>query len=249
MLYSVGNAVALAAVLVVNYIAATTGLNGLKTGEISDGIKSLFTPAGYVFSIWGLIYLLLIIFVIAELIPKSRDEKILEKIGLWFMVSCFFNIAWMFSWHYGQILLSLFVIICLFLSLMVIYLKVGKNASDSPDNNCFYVRAPFSIYFGWLSVAVVANTSAFLVKTSWNGFGIAPEIWTVTVLIIAAVIAIATTIIRKDILYPLVFVWAFIGIAVVNSGTQLIVWSAYILAGLIFFGAIYTLIKGLSKTS
>ncbi|MEZ4813357.1 MAG: hypothetical protein R2883_07815 [Caldisericia bacterium] len=129
----------------------------------------------------------------------------------------------------------------------MIYLKVGKRENDAPDRNCFFVRIPFSIYFGWLSVAVVANVAAFLVSAGWNGFGISPVIWTIVILIIAASIAIANTLIRQDMLYPLVFVWAYVGIAVANAGTQMIVLASYILAGLIFLGAVFAFVRGLQK--
>jgi translocator protein len=234
LLYSIGNIVTYVGALVVSALASTIGINGFTTGQVSDSINSLFTPSAYVFSIWSLIYVMLIIFSIYQILPKNRDSKFLEQIGPWFIVSNLLNIAWMFAWHYQQILLSMFIIIALFLSLLMITLRVGIGIKKVDNKMRFLVHFPFYLYLGWLSVAVIANIAAVLVKYGWNGFGIAPEIWTAIVLVVATAIAVSMALTRRECqIYSVVFIWAYSGIIYKNHGTPWIEITAYICIGFI----------------
>ena len=111
----------------VNALANILPINGVTTGELSDAYPSLFTPAGYVFGIWGLIYLLLVIFVVYQARDAQQHNLRLDALGYAFVVSCVFNIGWIFAWHYGQILLSTLFMLGILASLVVCYerLKVG----------------------------------------------------------------------------------------------------------------------------
>jgi hypothetical protein len=95
--------------------------NGLTTGGVSDGIPSLFTPAGYVFSIWGVIYLALILYATYQALDAQRDNPRLRKTGWWFVVSCAANMVWLFSWHHLLFPLSMLAMLVLLASLMAIY--------------------------------------------------------------------------------------------------------------------------------
>ena len=206
------NIVTLVIVLVVNTLASTLPLNGMDTGQISDSIPSLFTPAGYVFSIWGVIYLALIAFAVYQALPAQRNNPRLEKIGWWFTISNLFNSAWIFAWHYLQFGLSLVIMLGLLASLLILYTKAGIGKTSANWKEKLFLDVPFGIYLGWIAVATIANVSTVLLMIDWNGFGIAPEIWTIVVLLVGTALAVAMAFLRKEIAYPLVAVWAFIGI-------------------------------------
>jgi len=237
----IGNLVTLVLTLIVNFLSNALPLNGKTAGELSDSYPNLFVPAGYVFAIWGIIYIFLVIFGIYQALPRNRNKSFHEAISFYFIVSNLANAAWLFLWHYEQVLLSLFAMIVLLLSLIMIYLRLGIGITQTERNEKFSVHTLFSIYLGWITVATVANVTALLVSISWDGFGISEEIWTVLVLIIATGIVSSVVITRKDVVYGLVPVWAFVGILVKQFENSLVVASlAGIFAGIIFLIVLFT---------
>jgi len=235
-------ALSLVIVLVVNILANSLPINGVTTGEISDQFPILFVPAGYVFSIWGLIYLALIGFTIYSLTPKGRENEMIDAIAGWFVAANLFNTAWVFLWHYQQFALTLIPIFGLLVSLIAIYfkLKIGKKARAWIEK--ILVAVPFSIYLGWATVAVVANVSQFLYTTGWRGAPLSEAVWTVIMLAVAALLGVLMIFLRKEVAYPLVLVWAFVGIWVKQGDTPLVATTALTFAGIL---ALLTLIMGL----
>ncbi len=241
------NIVTLVLVLVVNTLASTLPLNGMDTGQISDSIPSLFTPAGYVFSIWGVIYLALIAFAVYQALPAQRDNARLNAIGYWFIISNLFNSAWIFAWHYLQFNLSLIIMLGILVSLLILYSKAGIGVTPANIKEKIFLNIPFSIYLGWISVATIANVSTVLIKNNWAGFGIAPEIWTVIVLLVGTALGMAMIILRKEIAYPLVLIWAFIGIINARPEVTPVVITAGIGASLIFLVMVVSRVSRLRK--
>lgn len=234
-------ALSLIIVLVVNILANSLPINGVTTGEVSDQFPILFVPAGYVFSIWGLIYLALIGFVIYSLTPKGQKNEMIDAIAGWFIASNLFNAAWIFLWHYQQFALTLIPIFGLLISLIAIYLRLRVGKQVRPWVEKLLVAAPFSIYLGWATVAVVANVSQALYSFGWQGEPLSMPFWTVLMLGIASVLGFLMIFLRNEVAYPLVLVWAFIGIWVKHGGTPSVALTALILAIVL---AVLTVIKG-----
>ncbi|GAE92083.1 hypothetical protein JCM21714_1064 [Gracilibacillus boraciitolerans JCM 21714] len=223
------NLTALALVIVVNSLANIIPINGMTTGEISNQLEVLFTPAGYVFSIWGLIYLLLAIWVFAQL-PKDRQHApVYRACSELFWLSSVLNVAWILSWHYQLFFISNMIMIGLLVTLITLYLR-GKKVQASKLE-----LLPFSIYLGWISVATIANISYYLV---YLGFGEKESIsifWTIVMIIIATGLALLFLWREKDIFYVLVFIWAFIGIGIKNNAEfNEVAWTAYACALFLF---------------
>lgn len=219
------------ATIAINALANLLPINGLNTGEISDRYPVLFTPAGYVFSIWGIIYIALIGFSIFQLQAKQMNNPLLKATRIPYLLSCLFNSLWIFAWHNLQMAIAWLLIAGVFLSLARIYWQIHLHRGGFSNAERWFVVIPFSIYFGWLTVATVANTTILLYDLQWNGFGIAPAIWCMLILLVATGIALYTAYPRRDAVYLGVLVWAFVGIAVQQSGkTPLVVYSATALA-------------------
>ncbi|ASF38034.1 tryptophan-rich sensory protein [Halobacillus halophilus] len=233
------NLLAYLLVVVVNGLANTLPLNGQTTGEISNRLNVLFTPAGYVFSIWGLIYILLGIWVLRQFPASRRDLPIYQAVSGLFVLSCILNSLWIFMWHYNFFGLSVIVMLLLLLTLIRLYIKA--EAVDAS----FLDRLPFSVYLGWISVATIANISYYLTYIEWSGFGISASVWTFILLIIATLLAFYILITKNDWVYPLVFVWAFVGIGVQNQDADvpLVVYSSYIFAALILVVTVFFALK------
>ena len=220
------NVVVFAVTVVVNGLASSLALNGVTTAEVSDLYFTLVTPAGYVFSIWGAIYTLLLLFSVFQALPSQREKPFLNQINILFILSGVFNIVWLFLWHYDQIVLSVALMFALLATLIAIYLRlgIGKNSVELKER--LFVHLPFSVYLGWITVASIANVSSALVSIQWDGFGLASETWAVLVIAVALLITLAVIATRKDIAYSLVLVWALVGIAVYQSGYQNIATAA-----------------------
>ncbi len=215
------NAAALAATIAINALASILPLNGMDTGQLSDMYPNLFVPAGLTFAIWAVIYTLLIGFVVYSLVnsfAKNRDASYLGAIGPWFLLSSIANIAWIFAWHWTLTGLSLVFMLGLLASLLVIYLKLRIGKEKSTIGDFWWVKLPFSVYLGWITVATIANVTAFLVDIGWGGFGLSEAFWATLVIIVGALITIAIIITRKDIGFSLVVIWAFFGIYLKRSG-------------------------------
>ncbi|MBS3783551.1 MAG: tryptophan-rich sensory protein [Anaerolineae bacterium] len=221
------NVAAVFATIALNGLANALPLNGLTTGEISDRFDVYFVPAGYVFSIWGLIYLALVAFAVYQALPSQRDSPRLRRVGYLFALSCVANVAWLFFWHYEVFPLTIVAMVALLLLLIAVYVRLGIGRSTVPAAERWLVRLPFSIYLGWVTVATIANATSLLDYLNWSGWGISPEIWTVIMLIAATGITAAVTFTRGDIAYGLVIVWAFAGIAVKHADTRMVSTAAW----------------------
>jgi len=205
-------------VVIVNALAVILPINNKTTGELSDQYSNLFVPAGLTFSIWGLIYILLAIFVIYGLIITTRKDtqksSFIENIGVLFIISCMANIGWIFAWHYEIVPLSLVLMLVILGSLITIYLRLRIGKSDATRIEKYLVHLPFSVYLGWITIATIANVTALLVDVNWNAFGLGEQFWAVAVIIVGIAIALSILFTRKDIFYCLVVDWALLGILI-----------------------------------
>jgi hypothetical protein len=182
----------------------------------------MFTPAGYVFSIWSLIYLGLLAFCWYQGRRPQATAEFQDRMGYWFFLSCVFNSAWIVAWHYEQITLSLAIMLGLLVSLLAIYLRLDIGQRSVSEAERRWVHLPFSIYLGWISVATVANVSTVLYQWRWSGGPLTPQAWTVIMVVVAGLLGIAMIWQRREIGYPLVIVWALVGIWVARRDTALV---------------------------
>jgi tryptophan-rich sensory protein len=193
---------------------------------VANRLPIYFVPANYVFSIWGVIYALLIAYAIYQALPSQRENERLRRTGYLFVLSCIANSAWLFLFHYEYFLLTMVAMMLLLLSLIAIYLRldIGKTAVSKAEK--WLLRVPFSAYLGWITVATIANASYVLYDANWDGFGLGGPTWAAIMLIVATAVTIAMVITRRDIAYATVIVWALIGIVVKQNDTSLVAISA-----------------------
>ena len=233
--------------IIFNYLSNTGIFNGKTIANVSNEYQNLFTPAGYAFSIWGLIYLLLIGFVLytgRSLFKPSKNEAdgFVEKIGWWFVVSCIANCVWILTWLYGFTGLSVVVLLVAFISLLMIVLEALKYNASSAQK--WFINFPFQIYAGWVSVALIAATAAWLTKIGWNGLGISEITWTIILMIIASIIHLFMTWKKNAPIFAFVAVWALVAIAVANKEvSQEIYFTALIAAGIVFLSSCVKIFK------
>lgn len=207
--------VAVVATIVVNALANILPINNQLTGDIANQYKgtNLFLPAGYVFAIWGLIYVGLIAYAIFQSLPAQRENPRLRAIGWPFVVSCAANIIWLLFFHYNRFPLSMAAMLVLLALLVGIYLGLRAGSPAVSRGERWAVWLPFSIYLGWITVATIANAAHVLVAAGWTGQPLPALLWLIIMLVIAVGLAALMALIRRDIAYLLVSVWAFVGIA------------------------------------
>lgn len=221
------NIVAFALTIVVNSIAgSTTLIGGRTTADVSNRNPTLITPAGYVFAIWGVIYILLGVFVVFQALPSQKDKLFQSKVSWLFILASVLNITWLFLWQNEILSLSVLIMFLLLASLIVIYLRLDIGKSNARQSEKLAVNLPFSVYLGWITIASLANVASFLVSVGWDGFGMAAETWAILVIVVAFVITLAMLVTRKDVAYALVIVWALTGIALNQAAYPNIVTAA-----------------------
>ena len=211
------------AMIVTNALANILPINGQGTGAVSDAYTNLFAPAGLTFAIWGVIYLLLAGYT-AYLIGLFQTGKtsvkfgLLTKTGIVFSISSIANTAWIFAWHYHQIGLSMILMLVILVSLIAINRMIRKEALTIKER--LFIGLPFSVYFGWITVATIANATTLLVSLDWNGFGISEPIWTILILVIGMLIGASTMLVNRDFAYGLVLIWAYFGILIKHTSVE-----------------------------
>ncbi|MFZ9503184.1 MAG: tryptophan-rich sensory protein [Cyclobacteriaceae bacterium] len=210
MLNKILNLIGLVAVIYVNYLANALPINGKTTGALSDQYANLFVPAGLTFAIWGLIYLLLIVFVIIQFLPQFQSSVTTNYL---FVLTCAFNISWIIAWHYEKMALSLVIMLGLLVTLTVMNLSLSQEKQQLH-------RLIFGVYLGWILIATVANATAGLVSMQWNGFGISQVTWTLMLIGVGALIA-GFAMFRLNNPYLAISVaWAFLGIVIKRTADQ-----------------------------
>ena len=217
--YRIANFIGFVAMVTINYLSNYIPFNGLTQAQISEKYANFFVPAGVTFAIWGVIYLLLGVFVFHQAIGLLRnrfekDSEYLHKIGWLFFLSCLANIAWLFAWHYQRLFLSVIIMLVLLITLAVIYRRLDIGRREVSKKMKYIVHLPFSIYLGWISVATIANVSALFVDLGWIGFGLVGTIWTIIAIAMAIYLGHLILRTRGDIAYTAVIIWALLGILI-----------------------------------
>jgi hypothetical protein len=219
--------------IAINILADALPINGLNTGKISDTFHVYFVPAGYVFAIWGIIYIGLIVYAVYQALPAQRDNPRLQATGWWVVLGGLANCAWIFLWHYEQFVGTLGAMLILLATLIAVYLRLGIGQTKVSTGETWAVRIPFSIYLGWITVATVANVSDVLDSLNWNQFGISAAAWMVVILGAVLVIAGLMNFLRRDVAYAAVILWALAGIAVKFPQEGIVTISTWVTFGLV----------------
>ena len=242
-------ALACLGMIAVNALAVLLPLGGVETGAVSDAYPNLFAPDGLTFSIWGVIYLLLAAHVFYRLgLFRGAEEPgpLLRRTGPLFAVSSLLNAAWIFAWHYGFIPLTMALMAALFVCLAALRAGIGTGPLTLRER--LFVRLPFSVYFGWITVASIANAAVLLVRLGWDGFGLPQTFWTAVILAVGAGIGCLTVIRMRDAAYGLVFLWAYAGIlrkhlpgGIFAGAYPAVVWTVSICLAALLFPVVWVL--------
>lgn len=253
----IANGIAIVATIVINYLSNTGIFNGNSVENVSDKYHNYFTPDGYAFSIWGLIYFGLLGFVFytgSSLFKKNPEQNNLDndvvlKIGWRFVISCIGNSLWIIAWLYGYIGITVILMFIVLFSLLMIIINTRMELDFHPVKKYLFIFWPFAIYAGWISVALIADIAAWLTKINWSGWGISQIIWTIIVIIIAGLLNVAMVWKRNLREFALVGIWALVAIAISNKNeSKSIVYACYIVAAIILISIVISASKNRKRS-
>lgn len=238
--YAILNLLAIIGVIVWNYLSNLGFINDTSVGELSDRYDNLFTPAGYAFSIWGIIFLALLahgVFQVRQAFFSEKDNAFIEQIGPCLLIANLGNITWVWFWLNEYTGWTILIMLTMLLALLTIVTKLNMQRWDAPKDIVRWVWAPIGLYSGWISVALIANVSAYLAKIEWQAL-FSETIWAMVMIIVATVVNLLVLQQRKMPVFASVGVWALIAIAVQHWGTiPLLQWTASV-GAIVLAGAI-----------
>lgn len=225
-----GNIVAFALVVVLNVLSNALPINGQTMPEISAKYPSLFTPAGFTFSIWGVIYLALFVFVVWQALPGQRDNAQVASISKYFKLNCLMNASWIVIWHYDLVALSLVVMLAILGTLILIYRSLLASIDSATRVEHVALYLPFSLYTAWISLATIANASVLQTGNGWDDVGLSAIQWTLLKLAVAGAVGAIMIVKVRDIPFALVVAWATYGISVMQAATPAVSGTALTLS-------------------
>lgn len=204
------NIIFLAVTLIINTLGAMGLINGLTQKEISDMYVTLITPSPATFSIWSIIYSLLLISMIAMIIKKDHPyyQRAVAQISNLFRISCVFNVSWIITFSFILVEISVLFILGFVITLALINIKL----LEIHEGKRWLLSVSFGLYCGWLFIATVVNIAAALVKINWSGFGLTQETWGIITLVVAIILLIGVVLKIRNAIFPLPIAWAYFGI-------------------------------------
>jgi len=217
----IGNITSVIATIAISVLANLLPINGHTTAELADLYPNLFVPTGLTFGIWGVIYLLMLVFSVDQGIRIVRpvSDRATPIVGGWFILASLANIVYTFAWHHGQVFLSLIAILVIFASVLTLYIRLGVGRPGADRRERLMLHLLFKVYLGWVSVAIIAHVATWLVSIGWGQFGVSEVFWAIAVVIGATCLALVMLYDRRDVAFSLVVLWAFAGIVLKQAAT------------------------------
>lgn len=215
--YAIVNFLSVILVLAVNGLSQSQRWNDTTIGEMSDLYENLFTPAGYAFAIWGLIFLMLIgysLFQIRRAFFSKKESLFIEQTGWWFALANVFNAAWVVAFTYQYVGLSVLIMLGILISLLQVIRKTNMERWDAPIEIIAFVWWPICIYSGWIAVATIANFSAFFSSLGWKGSELNQIVWTMVMITVAVLVNVLMVWLRNMREFAGVAIWALVAIFV-----------------------------------
>ena len=221
---------AFAFVITANTLSNALPIHGQTMPEISAKYPSLFTPAGFTFSIWGVIYIGLLLFVAWQALPAQRANEHVARISKYFQLNCLMNGLWLVAWHYDWLTLSLVLMFGILATLVGIYRTLILEFRSASLPQRLVAHVPFSLYTGWITLAAIANASVLQTAYGWDDAGIDAVNWTLVKLALAGAIGASVLLKNRDVVFAAVVAWAAWGISVMQHGTPRVAGAAVTLS-------------------
>lgn len=215
---AISNCVFFIIAFAVSMLSQVSAINNKDIGDVSNKYDTLFTPAGITFSIWGVIYIALFAFSIYHIYKAFQEDthseanKDTSRMGVLFIVNNIATAAWVFAWVNEQFILSVLLMLIQLITLIIINVSLKIFNPHRSVYSKIFTQFPLGIYFAWICIATIANVSSALVGLGWEGGGVSPSSWTIILIAAATLISMAIILLKKNVFFGLVVIWAFYGI-------------------------------------
>lgn len=240
-------ALAILSNIYLNYYSNTHPFAGQTMGVVSAKYPTLLTPAGYAFSIWGLIFLALVVYAVWQLLPRQREVSLPDAIAKPLTLASIATGVWVVLFAYELILLSVGMMLLILGSLIVAYGRTRRRifAEAAPA----LAGVPFSLYLGWISVASVINITIGLRQLGWQTAEGVSVVLTLVLIFMVVALGLIMSRVFRDMVFPLVVAWALVAIWMVRLGeVPELGWAALIGATLVTISGIMLSRMGGRKT-
>lgn len=223
--------------LVMNYLSTALPFFGNSNAEVSDALPNAFTPAGLTFAVWGPIFLGLLVFAVYQALPAQRGPR-LDRLFWPFVLSSVFNVGWLLAFQSLSFGLSVLIMLALLGTLIWLYLDVRRLPPQGAER--LTLMLPVSLYLGWVSVATIANVSAWLVSEGVTAglAGLGAPVWSAVLVVIAALIGVFFLVRFRDYAFAAVLLWAFYGVYAARPDVTAVVIGVALAAALVLLGGV-----------
>jgi hypothetical protein len=217
-LLAIMNLIALGFQILLSYLVQVKSFSTQDVGQVSAKFDTVFTPAGITFAIWGLIYTSLFAFCLFHLYKSfskgssCQVNQDTQNIGWLFVINNISTGFWLIAWVNEQLLVSVVLMMIQLFTLIRISIKAHISNPDRSVQTVILTQFPLSIYFGWICIASIANISAWLKFTGWNGMGISESFWVIILIGIATLLSLFIILVRRNLPFGFVILWALYGI-------------------------------------
>ena len=197
-----------------------SGAFGPDNGTISDRYPTLLVAAGYAFSVWGLIFLLDVVFGVWQLRPRQRDSAILDRIRPAATAGFVLTAAWMPIFAQQVFWLALLVIWAALACLLYCAIALSAHEPPRPGERA-WAWFPLSLHAGWLTLAAFLNTAQVIVAYEWlpTGDMLSWSLWLFAAA--TALLLAANGRMRGNWAYAAVAVWGLVAVYQKQSASTL----------------------------
>lgn len=211
--------------IVLNFLSTSIPFGGQTVAEVSEKYPSLITPAGYAFAIWGLIYLTMAIFAVFQL-NKGKKIRLFRIIFPYFLLNVISNVLWLVAFQHELIGVSVLIMAVTLGSLIVIFKYFYRLKGSLSTTHRYFFQVPFSLYFGWITIASIVNVAAFLSSLEIGFLNASAPLFAMIMLIIGTALGLYVLLSRNDYIYISVLIWAYVAIWVAQMENPLVMNTA-----------------------
>ena len=166
-----------------------TAVEDLQGGALAED-GSYLAPAGPAFSIWSVIYVLLIAYAVWQALPSQRTSDRQRSLGWWIAATAVLNGTWLVLAQFATLPLTVAGIVALLIVLCVTFVRTVRFPSQGVLDSLL-IDGATGLHLGWVSLATVANTAAWLTAIGPQSWAESADLWGVIVLVVVGILGVA----------------------------------------------------------
>ena len=186
---------------------------GLSQAEFAADGNQTLQVAGYAFSIWGMLYLGLLIYAGRQALPQTGESMLINRMG-WPSAVALFGIGmWIVAAALNLKAASVVIIFASLLALLVpLLVNAGTiRATGVMDRDRWFLIWPLSALAGWLTIAAPLNLITTATAFDALPAFASPTAWAIVAIVVVILVAIEVTLYLRTMAYSLPIAWGLVG--------------------------------------